>query len=168
MPEGPISDGDELLAHSNGQEWIITWHVPGVAPGGKPHGSAGICVTPEGSVVLISADGTRWDLPACRPEGSEDWEETLRREMLEEACAMVRTARLLGFSRGHCIRGPEEGLVLVRAIWRADVELHPWEPRFEISHRRVVPVADLLSHLAVDAEDFLPMWRRALIEAGLA
>ena len=87
--------------------------------------------------------------------------------MLEEACAVVRTARLLGFTRGRCIRGHEEGLVLVRAIWRADVELQPWDPQFEIPERRVVPVADLLSHLAVGGEGFLPVWRRAMVEAGL-
>jgi ADP-ribose pyrophosphatase YjhB (NUDIX family) len=167
IPPGPIGDGDEVLVHASGQRWIATWHVPEAVPSGKPHGSAGICVTPEGCAVLISADGARWDLPAGRPEGAEDWEETLRREMLEEACAIVRTARLLGFSRGHCVRGHEEGLVLVRAFWRADVELQPWEPRFEIRHRRVVPVADLLSHLAAGGDGFLPVWRRAMIEAGL-
>jgi hypothetical protein len=32
----------------------------------------------------------------------------------------------------------------------------------------VVPVTNLLSHLAVDEEGFLPTYRRALIEAGLA
>ena len=118
-------------------------------------------------MALISADGAHWDLPGGRPEGFEDWEETLRRELSEEACAIVHAARLLGFSRGHCVRGGEKGLVLVRAIWRADVELQPWEPRFEIRHRRVVPAADLLSHLTLD-EGYLPTYRRALIEAGLA
>jgi ADP-ribose pyrophosphatase YjhB (NUDIX family) len=167
IPQGPIGDGDEVRAHSNGQEWILTWHMPDSVPSGRPHGSAGICVTAEGSVAVISADGAHWDLPAGRPEGSEDWEETLRREIREEACAIVIAARLLGFSRGHCIRGHEKGLVLVRALWRADVELQPWEPRFEIHHRRVVPVTDLLSHVTLD-EGYLPTYRRALIEAGLA
>jgi len=119
IPHGPIGDGDEVLLHSNGQEWILTWHMPDSLPAGRPHGSAGICVTPDTSVVIISADGARWDLPAGRPEGSEDWEE------------------------------------------------QPWEPRFEIRHRRVVPAADLLSHLTVE-EGYLPTCRRALIEAGLA
>ena len=157
----------KVLVHANGQQWVTTWHLPGSVPSGRPHGSAGICVTPEGDAVLISADGIHWGLPAGRPEGSEKWEETLGREMREEACATVLAARLLGFSRGHCIKGQEEGLVLVRAIWRADVELQPWDPQFEIRHRRVVPAADLLSHLAVDEEGYLPTYRRALIEAGL-
>lgn len=168
IPQGPIGDGDEVRLRSNGQEWNVTWHNPNAPPSGKPHGSVGICVTPRGGVVLVSADGTHWTLPAGRPEGSEDWQQTLRREILEEACAIVRSVRLLGFSRGHCISGHEAGLVLVRAIWRADVELQPWRPMFEIRHRRVVPAKDLLFHLALDAEGHLPTYRRAMIEAGLA
>ncbi len=125
-------------------------------------------MTPDRQVVLITEDDIRWGLPAGRPEGDEDWEQTLRREMLEEACAVVREARLLGFIRSRCIEGHEEGLVLVRAFWRANVDLQPWDPQFEVSQRRLVPVADLLSHLAADEEDFLPTYRRAMIEAGLA
>jgi hypothetical protein len=86
---------------------------------------------------------------------------------LEEACAVVVDARLLGFCRSVCLTGPEQGLTLVRSIWLAEVELAPWEPRFEIAHRRVVPAAELLAHLCME-EGFEPIYRRALVEAGLA
>ena len=72
----------------------------------------------------MSMDGSSWDFPAGRPEGDEDWRATLDREVLEEACASVEEATLLGFSKGVCIRGPEEGLVLVRSLWCAVVSLH--------------------------------------------
>ena len=50
----------------------------------------------------------------------EDWRATLEREVLEEACASVEEATLLGFAKGVCAsEGPEEGLVLVRALWHA-------------------------------------------------
>jgi ADP-ribose pyrophosphatase YjhB (NUDIX family) len=124
-------------------------------------------VTADRGVVLISQDGERWGWPGGRPEGDESWEQTLRREILEETCAIVvGEARLLGFCRGACLTGPEEGLVLVRSIWRAEVDLMPWEPRFEISHRRVVPAAELLSHLRIE-EGFEPIYYRAIAEAGL-
>jgi hypothetical protein len=42
----------------------------------------------------------------------------------------------------------------------------PWEPHFEIVHRRVVPVAVLRSHLWME-EGFEPIYGRALVEAGL-
>lgn len=165
IPRGPIGDGQEVRVHDGGQEWTITWHTPDSVPDGRRHGSAGICLAPDEHIVLVSADGTHWDWPAGRPKGSEDREATLRRELREEACADVLACRLLGFSRGHCVIGQEEGLVLVRAIWQADVELRPWEPRFEIHHRRLVPVTDVLSHVTV-CEGYLPIYRRALLEAG--
>jgi ADP-ribose pyrophosphatase YjhB (NUDIX family) len=123
-------------------------------------------VTADGGVVLISNDGERWGWPGGRPEGDESWEQTLRREIWEETCAIVGDARLLGFSRGVCLTGPEEGLVLVRSIWRAEVELRPWKPRFEIAHRRVVPADELLSHLWME-DGMEAIFHRALTEAGL-
>jgi hypothetical protein len=66
-----------------------------------------------------------------------------------------------------CLTGPEQGLVLVRSIWLAGVELMPWEPRFEIEHRCVVPAAELLAHFWME-EGFEPIYHRALVEAGLA
>ncbi|MFC1735078.1 NUDIX hydrolase [Candidatus Hydrogenedentota bacterium] len=123
-----------------------------------------MCVAENGEIVLIGHDGRGWELPAGRPEGDETWEQTLRREMLEEACSTVTDARLLGFSRSACITGPEEGLVLVRSFWRAQVILSAWEPEFEVSRRRVIPATEVLSHLP---PVFTPINRRALHEAGV-
>ena len=133
-----------------------------------PHGAEGVCVTPAGEVVLISPDGKVWDLPAGRPEMGESWEDTLRREMLEEACATVLEATLLGFTRGACVQGPETGRVLVRSVWRAEVELAPWQPRFEIPHRRVVAAADVMGELVLGDHAFAPIIRRELQEASIA
>jgi len=60
-------------------------------------------------VVLVSSDGQRLGLPGGRPEQAERWVDTLRREVAEEARAVVKSARLLGFTRGRCVRGPQEG-----------------------------------------------------------
>ena len=125
-------------------------------------------MTPAGKVVLISPDGKLWDLPAGRPETGETWEDTLRREMLEEACATVLEATLLGFTRGACVQGPERGRVLVRSVWRAEVELAPWQPRFEIPHRRVVATADVMGELVLGNHAFAPIIRRELQEASIA
>ena len=151
---------------SNGGDWLIAWHPPLAVPPGMAHGANAFCVTAEDGVVLISSDGERWGWPGGRPEGTESWEQTLRREILEETCALVGDARLLGFCRGECRTGPEEGRVLVRSIWRAAVALLPWEPHFEIPHRRVVPATELLTHLWIE-EGYEPIYHRALIEAQL-
>lgn len=113
--------------------------------------------------MLIGTDGRTWGLPGGRPEPGESPADTLRREVAEEACATVTSCRLLGFSRG--VRGRELGLVLVRSMWLAEVRLAQWRPRFEITHRRPVPVAGALA--ATDLPDgLLPVYRRAFVAAG--
>ena len=99
----------------------MAWHPPTLPPpSGKRHGAAAICHTAADRVVLVSHDGGQhWSFPGGRPEGDEDWRETLEREVLEEACARVERASLLGFGRGRCLSGHEEGLVLVRSLWRS-------------------------------------------------
>jgi ADP-ribose pyrophosphatase YjhB (NUDIX family) len=162
----PIVEREPLAVRSNGGAWFIEWHSPDRQPEGTAHGANAFCVTRDNHVVLISNDGERWGWPGGRPEDNESWEQTLRREILEEACAVVQEARLLGFCRGMCVSGPEHGRVLVRSIWRADVELNAWEPRFEIRHRRLVPVDELLAHLWME-EGFEPFYHRVLIQAGI-
>ncbi len=159
-----LGDGEQLKCLTSGQEWLVSWHLPIAPPAGTPHGSAGICVTHTGDIVLISDDGIQWDLPAGRPEGEETWGETLRREMREEACATVTDARLLGFCLSSCMAGAEAGKTLVRSFWRAQVIVDAWEPQFEISHRLIVPAAGACSHLS---PVFLPVFRRAFHEAGV-
>lgn len=77
-----------------------------------------------------------------------------------------REARRLGFCCAVGLTEPEKGLVLVRSMWRAEVELLPCEPRFETAHRRVAPVTELLAHLWRE-QGFEPIYHRALTEAGL-
>ncbi len=86
--------------------------------------------------------------------------------MLEEACAVVLDAKLLGFSRARCLSGPENGFVLVRSIWRATVELLEWKPDFEIGFRKVLRRQDLLGELWMEP-GFEPLYARGLAEAEL-
>jgi ADP-ribose pyrophosphatase YjhB (NUDIX family) len=145
--------------------------------GGRARGRGGLrryrtepnafCVTHDGGVVLVSTDGSRWEWPGGRPERGESWEDTLRREILEEACATITGARLLGFVRARCLSGHENGLVLVRSIWRAEVRLLAWQPAHEIGFRRVVPARDLPVHLWL-GDGAGPIYSRAAREAALA
>jgi hypothetical protein len=69
--------------------------------------------------------------------------------------------------RGECVTGPERGRVLVRSVWRADVEFRPWEARFEIADRRVVAAAVVEDALSLDSQPFAAIIRRELAEAAL-
>jgi hypothetical protein len=55
----------------------------------------------------------------------------------------------------------------VRSSWRADVEVGPWEPRFEIRHRRLVPLAEATDHLREPDPAATRISYRALYEAGV-
>lgn len=131
------------LFEAYGQMWSVTWHSAAAQPDGTRHGSAAICLTAPAEAVLVSEDGVVWDLPGGRPEGDEDWHATLDREVREEACAEVEDAVLLGFSRGECVQGTQVGTILIRSLWRASVRLLPWEPRHEITERRLIALDEL-------------------------
>lgn len=134
----PARDFEATEALSNNQRWLASWHPAETVPDGTNHGAAGVCLTRDGKCVLISSDGVVWDLPGGRPDPGERAEETLRREVREEACAEVTSARLLGYCRAECIGGNELGLILVRSLWRAEVALNAWAPEFETTARRIV------------------------------
>ena len=136
------------------------------APDGTPHGGEGVCVTAAGGVVVISPDGTIWDLPAGRPEPGESWEQTLRREMDEEACATVTGVRLLGFTRGQCLTGPERAWC--SSGWCGGPRSSSARgKRFEIADRRVVLPAAVEEALTLGSHPFAAIIRRELAEAAL-
>ena len=90
----PAPEFEAFQVETGGQDVLVTWFPPHDVPEGQRHGSGGICLTDNGEIVVATQDGETWGFPAGRPEGSESWEETLRREMREEACVEVREAKL--------------------------------------------------------------------------
>lgn len=163
----PAPDEERMPSHADGQDWLTSWHAPPDPPDGTPHGAAGVCVAGDDQLVLISSDGVYWGFPGGRPEAGESAEDTLRREVHEEACAIVKTARLLGFARGECVNGWERGKILVRSYWRAEVEIEPWEPRFEIPHRRLITLTEASARVRDPNPVGTRIAHRALREAGL-
>lgn len=157
---------DEARYEAAGQVWLVSWFPATDRPEGCDHGAAAVCLSGDGSAVIVSPDGVAWDVPAGRPDPGETPIETMRREVLEEACAIVTDARCLGFVRSRCIAGREEGLTLVRAFWLATVEVKPWAPKFEIRHRDFVAPAHLIERLGLP-DPLGQMLQRACAVAGL-
>jgi 8-oxo-dGTP pyrophosphatase MutT (NUDIX family) len=156
-----------MPSHLAGQDWLVSWHPPDDLPAGRAHGAAGVCVADGNQLVLISPDGIHWGFPASRPEAGESFEETLQREMWEEACIRVISVRLLGFARGECVAGREVGVVLVRSYWRAEVEILAWEPLFEVVHRRIVQSTEARKWVRDPDEVATRISQPALVEADL-
>ncbi len=159
-----LKDGEEFEVEKDGQRWASSWHSGPDAPEGRQHGSAGICVTADGGIVVVSGDGRAWDFPAGRPEGEESWEQTLRRGRLEAACAVVEEARLLWVSRGSGLEGTAKGMGWGEwRIW-VKVKLLEWKPEFEIGFRKVVSAGEAID---LPPKVFRRIWERAFGEAGL-
>ena len=60
----------------------------------------------------------------------------------------------------------EQGVVLVRSLWCAEVTLLSWEPQHETTHRRLVPPAQALDIIRFPA-GARPIYQRWLQEALL-
>ena len=128
-----------------GLEILHTWEAGSAPPAGLPVLQvSGVCFTEAGEVVLVSEDRHAWTLPGGHPEGAETPEQTLAREVLEEACAEVLACRLIGWQR---IDDPREPPYL-QLRYAARVRLNNFRPRHETLHRRLVSRQDFLSVLS--------------------
>lgn len=138
------------LTDSSGT-WKVSLHAPDDRPDGAPHGSEAICMVDEDTTVLVRNATGRLNTPGGHPEPGESSEETMIREVREEAVAEVTSWQLIAFARSECLEGERKGHVMVRDMYVARVELLPWEtPPFEIVERLQVPLDDLVRIMSAD------------------
>jgi ADP-ribose pyrophosphatase YjhB (NUDIX family) len=98
-----------------------------------------LCVTPDHRVLLVSQDRKFWTLPGGHHESGETHEETLAREVREEACARVNACRYLGAQRVDDPTWPRPHFQL---RYLAQVELEPFLPNQEVRYRRLADMAE--------------------------
>lgn len=100
---------------------------------------SGLCMSGEGKLILVSKDGLSWTLPGGHPEAGETPEDTLRREVTEEACALITQYHYLGAQR---VDDPALHTPHYQLRYWARVELQPFRPDYEMRHRTSVTTAD--------------------------
>lgn len=131
--------------------WRVSLHAPDSKPEGAPHGSEAICMVDNETTVLVRNTSGRLNTPGGHPEAGESSEETMMREVREEACAEVSSWQLIAYARSECLEGERKGHVMVRDMYVARVELLPWvQPDFEIVERFTVPIDQLVATMISD------------------
>jgi 8-oxo-dGTP pyrophosphatase MutT (NUDIX family) len=101
------------------------------------------------ATVLVRSASGRLNTPGGHPEQGESSEQTMIREVREEACAEVTSWQLLGYARSECLGSDKPGHVMVRDMYIARVQLMPWECE-ETMERFIVPLDEIPQLMAVD------------------
>lgn len=127
-----------------------------MAPGWMPPAelvtqALGLCFTADGLVVMVTWDGRQWTFPGGTVEDGESIAQALVREVAEEACARVVRYRYLASQHVADPRNPDGVPSYYQTRWWARVELDPWQPRHEMTGRRLLPPDQVLETLS---------WRR--------
>ena len=128
----------------NGHVYTLTWQAGATVPENTSFIQAsGVCFTSEGELVLVEDETGERMLPGGHPEMGESLEQTLIREVWEEACATVEKAIYFGSQQVD-----EEGYeTRYQARFWTRVKLEPFIPRFETTRRILVKPADFLTTL---------------------
>ena len=159
MPPGGYSTGlAEPEARSvqesceQGRRVTFTWFDPPFRPE-PPHSNQayGICFTGAGLIVLgaCEADGEQyWNLLGGGVEPGETLEDCLVREVREEGCARVVDSRYIGCQRVDDPGHPAGPWRYYQTRFWARAELLPWDPRHEVSERRLVRPEGFLQALS--------------------
>jgi 8-oxo-dGTP pyrophosphatase MutT (NUDIX family) len=122
---------------ADGARYRIWWFDPPFRPPlAETTQALGICFTAGSQIVLVTWNGTDWTLPGGTIEPGETLEETLTREVWEEACARVRACAYIGCQRVEHLDEDRPAYYQTR-FW-ASVELEPFEPVHEMTARKLV------------------------------
>lgn len=120
----------------DGRTVAVTWEESSTLPPREQITQAsGICFTDTGRIVLVGNGSDIWSLPGGHPELGETAEDALKREVLEESCAVVKRYVYLGAQR---VDNPGLAQPYYQARWWARVHLLAFTPEHEISQRILV------------------------------
>ena len=115
--------------------------------------SSGLCFTPQGLLTLVS-DGKGWVCPGGYPDAGETLEETLVREIWEEACATVLDYEYIGAIRTYELPPIPEGSLplFYQARFWVRIENGEFNPTHEMTQRTEIRPEEFVETLRWNAK----------------
>ncbi|HEX6976848.1 MAG TPA: NUDIX hydrolase [Patescibacteria group bacterium] len=128
-------------------EWIKTNSVKGLSPITQVYG---VCFNDKNEILIARKEGMgEWIIPGGHPEKDETIEETLKREMIEEADIKVKNIKVVGVQKVNPKDAPEKYYYQVRCVCLVD-ELLPQTPDPDNGknwERKFVPSNQVTKHV---------------------
>lgn len=103
---------------------------------------SGYIFNSKGQLLIVKNNDT-WTIPGGHPEIGETQIDTLRRELMEEACVTIKKIKYLG-----AVKVIENGDIYYQVRYTAlvDTEL-PFKQEWEISERKFVDLSNLQNYI---------------------
>lgn len=131
---------------ADGARYRVSWFDPPFRPPlAETTQALGICFTPDSQIVLVTWNDTDWTLPGGTIEPGETLEQTLTREVWEEACARVQASAYIGCQRVEHLDDDHAPYYQTRFWGR--VNLEPFAPTHEMTARKLVRPDEFLDTL---------------------
>ena len=145
-----MSNVTQTFEWKNGRfvvEWIKTGSLNGLSPVTQVYG---VCFNNKNEILIARKVGKElWVIPGGSPEENETIEQTLTREMVEEADVKVKNIKLVGAQKVYKEGEPEKYFYQVRCICEVS-KLFPQtqDPDDGVSwERKFVPVNEITNYV---------------------
>jgi 8-oxo-dGTP pyrophosphatase MutT (NUDIX family) len=134
----------------DGREVTLEWIESGSIPNGIAISQVtGYCVDDVGRILIVK-NKRGWGFPGGHPEPGESPEDTLRREVIEEANVSLKKPEIIGYME---VRDPQNGSVegthYVQLKYLAEIEAtDDFKKEFETSGRDFVGIGSLSQYIS--------------------